>query len=92
MACTYASKAQCPAATALVIHSVTPTESRCPASGSAIVSVSGGSAQIIGLGAVYLTFSITHYKPPANLATAVYFVVFTGSDNVLSMQFLKGSF
>jgi hypothetical protein len=35
--------AQCPAATPLVIHSVMATESRCEATGSATVSVSGGT-------------------------------------------------
>src|SRR5690349_17092888 len=43
LACAYASNAQCPAATPLVINAVTPTESRCQASGTAIVSASGGS-------------------------------------------------
>ena len=42
-ACVYTSKAQCPAATPPVINSVTATESRCQASGTATVSVSGGS-------------------------------------------------
>lgn len=37
------SKAQCPAATPLVINSVGATESRCEATGFATVSVSGGS-------------------------------------------------
>jgi hypothetical protein len=36
-------KAQCPAATPLVINTVTVTESRCAASGTATVAVSGGS-------------------------------------------------
>ena len=44
-------KAQCPAATPLVINSVTATESRCAATGVATVSVSGGSTPY--------TFSIT---------------------------------
>lgn len=39
----YNLKAQCPAATPPVINSVTPTESRCQASGTATVSASGGS-------------------------------------------------
>lgn len=43
LACVYTSKAQCPASTPLVIHSITTTESRCQASGTATVSVSGGS-------------------------------------------------
>jgi hypothetical protein len=44
LACVYTAKAQCPAATPLVINSVTATESRCTASGTATVLVSGGSA------------------------------------------------
>ena len=40
----YSLKAQCPAAAPLVIHSVTATESRCEATGTAAVLVSGGSA------------------------------------------------
>jgi hypothetical protein len=44
LACIFTSNAQCPAATPLVIHSVTSTESRCEATGTAMVSVSGGSA------------------------------------------------
>ena len=42
--CIYTSKAQCPAATPLVINSATTTESRCEATGTATVLVSGGSA------------------------------------------------
>ena len=42
-ACMYSSKAQCPAATPPVINSITAAESRCQASGTATVSVSGGS-------------------------------------------------
>ena len=44
LACLYSVKAQCPASSPLVINSVNPTESRCQASGTATVSVSGGSA------------------------------------------------
>jgi hypothetical protein len=40
----YSAKAQCPAATPLIINSVTATESRCAASGTATVLISGGSA------------------------------------------------
>jgi len=43
LSCAYTTKAQCPASTPLVINSVTTTESRCKASGTATVSVSGGS-------------------------------------------------
>jgi hypothetical protein len=39
----YTAKAQCPAASPLVINSVTPTASRCQASGTATVSASGGA-------------------------------------------------
>ncbi|TDW97182.1 putative secreted protein (Por secretion system target) [Dinghuibacter silviterrae] len=39
----YTLKAQCPASTPLVMNSVTTTESRCQASGTATVSASGGS-------------------------------------------------
>src|SRR5581483_1522005 len=42
-ACLYTANAQCPAASPLVISSISPTESRCAASGSATVSASGGS-------------------------------------------------
>ncbi|HWK02050.1 MAG TPA: SprB repeat-containing protein [Puia sp.] len=41
--CVYTAKAQCPASLPLVINSVTPTASRCQASGTATVSVSGGA-------------------------------------------------
>ena len=44
LASVYTAKSQCPAATPLRINSVTATESRCAASGTATVSVSGGSA------------------------------------------------
>ncbi len=40
----YTSQAQCPAVTPLAINAATTTESRCPASGTATISVSGGSA------------------------------------------------
>ena len=43
LSCVYSSKGQCPAATPPVINSITATESRCQASGTATVSVSGGS-------------------------------------------------
>lgn len=41
--CVYTVKAQCPASSPLVINSVTPTASRCQASGTATVSASGGA-------------------------------------------------
>ena len=41
--CMNTAKAQCPASSPLVINSVTPTESRCQASGSATISASGGA-------------------------------------------------
>src|SRR5580698_5462168 len=44
LSCLYDVKAQCPASSPLVINAVNPTESRCQASGTATVSVSGGSA------------------------------------------------
>ena len=44
LSCLYGLKAQCPASSPLVINAVNPTESRCQASGTATVSVSGGSA------------------------------------------------
>jgi hypothetical protein len=40
----HGAKAQCPASSPLVINAINPTESRCQASGTATVSVSGGSA------------------------------------------------
>lgn len=40
----YTAKSQCPAATPLLINSVASTESRCAASGTATVLVTGGSA------------------------------------------------
>ena len=43
LACAYSSKGQCPAATLPVINSIATTQSRCQASGTATVSVSGGS-------------------------------------------------
>ena len=43
LACLDSVKAQCPAATPLVINSVTATQSRCEASGTATVSATGGS-------------------------------------------------
>jgi hypothetical protein len=52
LSCVYTAKAQCPAATPLVINTVTATESRCTASGTATVLVSGGSAPY--------TYSITN--------------------------------
>ena len=44
LACVDSAKAQCPASSPLVINTITPAESRCQASGTATVSVSGGSA------------------------------------------------
>jgi len=44
LACLQGTKAQCPASSPLVINAVNPTESRCQASGTATVLVSGGSA------------------------------------------------
>ena len=41
--CISIAKAQCPAASPVVIHSVVTTQSRCQASGSATVSASGGA-------------------------------------------------
>jgi len=46
-ACLHAAKAQCPASTPLVINSVSVTESRCSASGTATISASGGSTAYI---------------------------------------------
>ncbi|TDX02314.1 T9SS type A sorting domain-containing protein [Dinghuibacter silviterrae] len=43
LSCALTSEAQCPAATPPVINSVTATQSRCQASGTATVSASGGS-------------------------------------------------
>ena len=43
----YSVNAQCPASSPLVINSVTPTASRCAASGTATVSASGGSTPYI---------------------------------------------